>query len=335
MEQDLDRDRLHRAFADIAAPLCLHLCLRTGHPLSAPLGEFARSLADAAGGGIKLELETDESANLPARPGLVLSYMGQPNVRYLALPQGPELEPFLEMLEALPQKTRASAAWETQLAGLADPTQVWVFIAAACPHCPHAVRAAVAMSLLSPLVTTTVIDVGHFPELTERYNARSVPLTVIDNGLSLTGAIKPQELADDILARDQADYAGRVFASLVEVGRFAAAAEQLRHGSVLPFFATHWRQSTLSTRMGLLLTAEKALEQTPRALDALVDPLIELARTDSTETALRGDSVDLLGKIGDPSAKPILESLSRDPNPDIAEIAAESLESMGGEHGAQ
>jgi HEAT repeat protein len=43
---------------------------------------------------------------------------------------------------------------------------------------------------------------------------------------------------------------------------------------------------------------------------------------------LRGDTADLLGQIGHPSAREALKSLLKDPNPDVAEIAKEALEAL-------
>ena len=38
-----------------------------------------------------------------------------------------------------------------------------------------------------------------------------------------------------------------------------------------------------------------------------------------------GDTADLLGQIGHPDARPVLERLSRDPNEEVAEAAADAL----------
>jgi HEAT repeat protein len=43
----------------------------------------------------------------------------------------------------------------------------------------------------------------------------------------------------------------------------------------------------------------------------------------------RGDTADLLGRIGHPDARPILEALMSDSNPEVAEAAEEALEELG------
>ena len=52
--------------------------------------------------------------------------------------------------------------------------------------------------------------------------------------------------------------------------------------------------------------------------------LAAVARTD--DVALRGDTADLLGRLAHPAARAALEELRHDPDPDVAEIAAEALE---------
>jgi HEAT repeat protein len=48
----------------------------------------------------------------------------------------------------------------------------------------------------------------------------------------------------------------------------------------------------------------------------------------SPDGALRGDTADLLGQIGDGRAVEALEALRSDPNPDVAEVAADAIEQI-------
>ena len=75
-----------------------------------------------------------------------------------------------------------------------------------------------------------------------------------------------------------------------------------------------------------LMAAEEAIEKTDEALDAIVPGLI--ATLGSDDAALRGDTADLLGRIGHPEAIDGIRKLLDDPNRDVAEIAAEVLEEM-------
>jgi HEAT repeat protein len=48
----------------------------------------------------------------------------------------------------------------------------------------------------------------------------------------------------------------------------------------------------------------------------------------SQDPSRRGDTAAILGIIGHPDARPILEALSRDPNEEVAEAAADALEDL-------
>ena len=117
------------------------------------------------------------------------------------------------------------------------------------------------------------------------------------------------------------------FLGLVEAGNLDGAVAWLakRPENRLPFLAA-WKGSALSQRMALLLAAEQALEGDGAFFDAIVGGLIELLETE--DTALKGDTIDLLGQIGHPDAREPLESLRKDEDPDIVDVAEEALENL-------
>ena len=58
-----------------------------------------------------------------------------------------------------------------------------------------------------------MVDATAFPALAESCGVRSVPLTVVDGALSLTGVVAPGRLAQAILERGDPGHRRRVFAS--------------------------------------------------------------------------------------------------------------------------
>jgi HEAT repeat protein len=75
-----------------------------------------------------------------------------------------------------------------------------------------------------------------------------------------------------------------------------------------------------------MMAVETALESDRAALDGLVPGLVPILG--SEEAVLRGDTADLLGRIGHRTARDPLRMLLEDPNPDVAEIASEALEEI-------
>ena len=140
------------------------------------------------------------------------------------------------------------------------------------------------------------------------------------------GVISPAGLVDRILTRGDKGHGARVFCSLVETGRLKDAASQILEGPGAVHLLDAWKKSSLSSRVGLMLVTEETLESDPRALDSIVSGLLPgLAAEDA---ALRGDTADLLGQIGHTDAVDALSALTKDPNPDVAEIATDSLDAI-------
>lgn len=291
-------------------------------PLAARLDELAERIAEASGGAIPLRRDA-EGPTPPARPALTIAHPGRGAIHYLALPEGPEEGPFLDALLGGAE----GGAGMAPISELDRPARLAVFIAAACPHCPGAVRNAHRLALAGPRVSAAVIDAQLFPELAERFHAQSVPLTVLDEDLSLVGVVPADDLAARILGRESEEHPVRVLLSLVEQNRLEEAQERILAEGGPAALAAAWRRSATSARISLMMAAERILEEDRAALDACVPHLLEVLH--SEDANLRGDSADLLGRIGHPSALPDLERLRGDPNPDVAEIAAEAVEEIG------
>jgi hypothetical protein len=292
--------------------------------LDEPLAEVARQIEVASGGAVTIE--RGDGAGLAALPCLTIAHRGLGEIRYQAAPSGPEAPPFAEAV--LGPTRDGSESWSERLSALKRPAELLVFVGASCPHCPGAARSANRIALATPLVTVSIADVQLHPELAERFNVRAVPLTVLDGDLAVTGVVPPAELVDKILSRDDDSHAREVLLSLVEQGRFDEVAGHMRTAPGATHFSSLWKGSGTSLRLGLMMAVEEALEADRSALDGLVANMLPILHAE--DAALRGDTADLLGKIGHRDAADALKPLLEDPNPDVAEIAAEALEEIDG-----
>ncbi|MBW1872661.1 MAG: thioredoxin family protein [Deltaproteobacteria bacterium] len=322
---DLDLKRIKDGLGNLEVPLEIIF-----HPdqqdsdLSKELLKTAKQIEQAAAGSVTVKHGSGEG--LPARPGLSLAYRGKSNIHYLAIPEGPEVIPFIEACLDLPKGAVGhDQAWAQTLAGLNQPAQVYVFMATTCPNCPKAVQAAIKISQISHQIESFIIDAQRYQELAKLYKAQSVPLTVIDQGFSKIGVMPPASLAEIILGRDHVQYQGQVFTSLVETSRLEDAAKLVVEKGAVGFVGA-WNKSTTSSRMGLLLVVENVLGQSADAFNEIISELV--AATKSEDAALRGDTADLLGQIGHADCVAILKTLLDDPNPDVAEIAQDGLDEI-------
>jgi len=320
-----DFTHLGRELAGLTESVCLVLRPASGEtPLGTLLEALAHQIATGADGSVAVR--RDEGSTLPVLPGLTLARGDREPITYLASPEGHQATPFIEALRELPHCAVEPAEARGPLANLAKPAELLVFVATECPHCPHAVRAANRLALESPFVTTLIVDAQRFPELAERYCVRSVPVTLVDRTLTLQEVLPPEALAKRILARSDPAYGIEVFRSQVEAGRHADAAARIIEGSGGKAFVAVWKGTTTFERVPLLIVAEEVLDADPTALDDLVPDLLPVLG--APDGALRGDTADLLGQIGHSAATAALEALLSDPNPDVAEVAADALEAI-------
>jgi alkyl hydroperoxide reductase subunit AhpF len=327
MLDERDQQRLRDGFAGGSATLELVLHpAGGGSPLAAAFVELAREIEVVAGGLVTVR--QGEDGGPAADPSLTLASGARGAIHYQALPEGLEAAPFVDLLlELAREPAPPHEEWARSLARLEQPAEVLVFVSAACPHCAQAVRAAHQVALASPRVTSTIVDAQRFEELAAQFQVKSVPLTLVDGELGMTGGVSPQELAAKILGRGDAEYGMRVLVSLVETGRMSDSVRRVLEGDGAGELAAAWLRSAMSLRMGLLMVVEEVLEANGRALDGIVGKL--LPALDAEDAGLRGDTADLLGQIGHASAVPALEALLNDPNPDVVEIVTEALEQIG------
>jgi hypothetical protein len=293
--------------------------------LSAALEKTAELVHEATDGAVRLE--HGEGADVVAVPAMALRDTRQRAIDYLALPEDAEVAPFVEALTMLARGEQPDDPWCAQLRELATPARLLVFLASDCPHCPHAVRVALHAALATPRVHAVVVDAQRYPHLAAAYKVSSVPLTVVDEDLALSGVLAGTDLARHLQARGGEEHEVAIFGSLIETGRLDEAAGRLRSTPAGGrAFQSAWQKSSTSTRMALLLIAERVLAGNRRCLDPIVLALCETTLSD--DAALRGDTADLLGQIGDRRARVALERLLDDDNPDVAEIAADAIAAL-------
>lgn len=261
-----------------------------------------------------------DGSGAPTRPALTLRIGARDAAHWLAVPEGPEAAPF----EAAIQRFLADGGTHGDEG--APASRVDVFVAAACPNCPRAVDAALRVAAGDRTVTVVVVDAQELPEMAEAIPVRSVPTTVVDGGATFVGEVTADQLRQTLAGRGAPGQIEAVLRSLVEAGRLEAAGRWIAENDAGRPFAGMWREAAMESRIGLTLAAEHALEADMRALDPSVPALVELL--DTPEAGRRGDTVDLLGRIAHPDARDALVLLRTDPDPDIAEAAAEAVDAI-------
>lgn len=293
-----------------------------GDAFEANLVNIARQMSGVSMNRINLGEESDLHA-FPGKPSLTIARADIRNIHFLAAPEGRELAPFLDAVAWLGQGVRGPDT-PLSLMNLSKPVNLLVLIAAACPHCPQVVRAALALAINQPLITVSIVDAVYFSELAEQYRVKSTPTTIINDSMTIVGQIGIEQLAARVIETIDKASLSSILDSMIKSGRAEDAAELIcrenQPSAVLPIYMS----KEFSARIGALVTMEEALQINPRILDDIVEDLTPLLFQE--ETGLRGDTAELLGKIGNPVSIPALRKAVEDPDPDVREAVQEALE---------
>jgi len=203
-EKDARELRKHLE-ALLTSPVTLDLYTRPSSGLWVPGWESCETCDDArrlleelAGLSDRITLRVHDVAEaVPASggtdggavPTIVVSGAARGTVRFLGLPAGLEFGTLLRTLvDVAAGSTSLAAETKETLRGLTRDVHIRVFVTPTCPFCPRVAQIAHQMAIESPRVTADVIEAQEFPELSDRYQVRGVPKTVLNDAVEFVGA---------------------------------------------------------------------------------------------------------------------------------------------------
>lgn len=273
----------------------------------------------------RIRIEEGGVTPFPGKPSMILSNGEYSNINYMVFPEGPEFGPFLDAIAWLGAAAAPAAfSKKEKIKELRFPNNVFTFVATGCPHCPEAVRSVLILACSNPQINVSIIDALSFSDISEKYKIKSTPAIIINDGMTIIGGVKPDELAEYLIGVNDGASLTIILKSMILSGRAEDAAglvcEKERPDALLPIYIS----PEFSQRMGALLVMEEALDRNPSILDPIIDRLIELLQSD--DIGLRGDTASILGRIGSRSAIPALKKVAEDPNADVRDAAVEALE---------
>ena len=311
----LDEQQLNLAGVRLAAlqrEVILHL-----DPGPEPDSDFSRAMCEVLDGlssasGGKLQVKRKPSSKFPGRATFALG-----NIHYLAVPWEAELEPFLDLLELLSGDPPPE---DEDL----DAASVEVLMAPTCPHCSRVVGACTRVAAVRSQILLAVIDVQYCEDLS--YSIKSVPAVVVDSHHTSIGPLGQDELLVILRDRQSPRFFARKLESMIQANRMDEAAVLITSEAGQAALAALMKAGGFQERLGLMMLTEEALEEDPHCLDGALPELLPLL--ESEDASLRGDTADLLGRIGAPGARGALEALLSDPNEDVQEIVQEALEEL-------
>ncbi|MFW9828971.1 MAG: thioredoxin family protein [Candidatus Thorarchaeota archaeon] len=126
---------------------------------------------------------------------LFIDDRGREIIRYLAAPQGAEIQPFIQALFAFAGAPNYYEATIKQNLDRINPSTIKVMITETCPYCPQVVTISSLFAIASNgKIRTVITDIIANPDIGQYYDAAGVPYTIINDKKTLVGLIGPNEI---------------------------------------------------------------------------------------------------------------------------------------------
>ena len=131
---------------------------------------------------------------------LFVDEKGTEFIRYLAAPQGAEIQPFIQALFTFAGAPNYYEATIKQNLNRIKPATIKVMITNTCPYCPSVASICNQFALASGgKIRTVIIDIHANPDIGKFYDASGVPYTIINDQKTLVGMVGPNEIIRELI----------------------------------------------------------------------------------------------------------------------------------------
>jgi glutaredoxin len=282
--------------------------------------DFAQKLAEMAP---HLTIET--------RPGQrdLPAFLVRENIAYSALPLERELDPFLDALsQPISSAATLSAPIRKALDAIDIPVRLTLYIALACPHCPHVVRTLIPMAMACSHIDLQIIDGSLFPETAEKDGVLSAPCLILDDDFRWTGNVEPLEIIQMITSRDPSQLSAGTLKNILEQGDASwIVGQMIKKGAIFDAFISLLVHDTWSVRLGAMVVVEELAGTDPK-LAARLSPIL-IQEFDGKDVTVQGDILYALGETGDRETFEWIQSkLPALSHQDLVDAANDALEAL-------
>ncbi len=133
-------------------------------------------------------------------PAIVIQGEQDQGIRFYGIPSGYEYMSLVEaIIDVSKGTTELSPRTKEALRSLQKDVLIQVFVTPTCPYCTTAVRLAHQCALESPRVKGEMVEATEFPHLAQKYHVFGVPKTVMNETVSVEGAVPEEIFLEHIL----------------------------------------------------------------------------------------------------------------------------------------
>jgi len=242
-------------------------------------------------------------------------------VIYHAIPTGPELSPFLELLSQTMQNHSKANTYIHQV------IEFKLFIASQCAFCPITVSTLIPF-IISDQISLTIIDAFLFPDHAQQYQIQSVPTVIIGNQFRLTGSIQSSDIKDAIIACQSDSLSMEMIERMISDGNANHLANiMLTQQKIFPDYIQALIHDQFSIRLGAMAVAETLAYENRQFASQLIPSLF--FHFDHVQDTIKGDILYTIGEVGTSEHIPQLHQIAEHHNNiEVQESALEAIEKI-------
>ena len=121
-------------------------------------------------------------------------------IRFFGVPAGYLVSSLIEdIVQVSKGESELTGQTKENLASVNSPLTLQVFVSATSPYCPALVSIAHRMAIENDKIKAHMIDINEFPHLTMRYHVSDVPFTIVNNKISIKGALDEKDYVEKVL----------------------------------------------------------------------------------------------------------------------------------------
>ena len=133
-------------------------------------------------------------------PALAILGKEDYGIRFFGIPSGYEYASLIEaIIDVSKEKTSLSQKTIEAIEKINNDIHIQVFVTPTCPYCTMAVRLGHQFALESPRIKSDMVESTEFPHLAQKYNVFGVPKTVINETISVEGALPEESFLENVL----------------------------------------------------------------------------------------------------------------------------------------
>jgi len=118
---------------------------------------------------------------------------GREVIRYLAAPQGQEIQPFIQALFAFAGAPNYYEATIKNNLTRIEPSTIKVMITNTCPYCPQMVSVANLFAIAGGgKIRSVIVDISANLDIGQYYDAAGVPYTIVNDQKAISGLVGPE-----------------------------------------------------------------------------------------------------------------------------------------------